>query len=158
MIFFRLTTVLDPEKAFSGEGAKRYGGRWNSKGTALVYAASSLSLAIVEALVHVDSDILPPYFYFRIGCPEGVIVLSMEATYGAALPAGWDAEPPTQVSQRMGDDWIRSGSSCVLTVPSLLVPGEQNVLINPNHADFRKLRISRPEPFAFNRRLLRKPK
>jgi RES domain-containing protein len=152
--FYRLATTPDRENAFSGEGRRLQGGRWNSQGIAMVYAAGSLSLAILEQLAQVDVDDLPPLFYFSIDGPSNGAIPTMAELTGGELPEGWDARPAGAVSKSLGDEWIRAGSGCLVRVPSVLVPHENNLLMNPNHADFHKLSIGSPTPFRFDRRLI----
>jgi RES domain-containing protein len=117
----------------SGTGAKVTGGRWNSKGTPLVYCASSIALATLETVHYLQTGGLPYNRYLvRIDVPEA----AWEARQVLApLPGGWDAIPAGLASRTAGDAWIRSGTSALLLVPSVIVPDEYNVLLNPAHAD-----------------------
>ena len=146
---WRITKRKHAKSAFSGEGARIYGGRWNRRGTAMIYTAESQSLAVLEILVHLDSpELLKKYVLFEVGIEESYI-LDLDAS---ALPRNWRAEPPPSRVQAIGDDWANQSTSAVLRVPSALVPGESNYLLNPLHADFRKLRIGKAIPFQFDRR------
>jgi RES domain-containing protein len=117
----------------SGTGAKMTGGRWNSKGTPVVYCASNIALATLETVHYLRSGSLPFNRYLvRIDVPDAV--------WGARqvldpLPAGWDAIPAGKTARAAGDGWIASGSSALLLVPSVIVPDEFNVLLNPQHGD-----------------------
>lgn len=114
----------------------------------MVYASSSLALAAMESFVHLGEDGLHIRFVvFSIGIPDAVTVRRC-----LRPPRGWRAEPPGEQSMRYGSTWLRSGRSAVLEVPSAVVPSESNFLLNPLHPDFRKLRISRPQPFSFDPR------
>jgi RES domain-containing protein len=147
---WRITKRKHARLAFTGEGARRYGGRWNSPGTAIIYTAESQSLAVLEILVHLDSpELLKKYALFQ-GAIDESYILDIDA---AALPRNWRAEPAPSRVQKIGDDWVAKSTSAVLRVPSALVPGESNFLLNPGHIDFRKLQISRPIPFDFDPRL-----
>ncbi len=140
--------------AFSGEGARLYGGRWNSVGVPMVYAAESKALAALEILVHVDvgeimNDYLcvPVYFDARL----------MKRVDPRSLPDNWRAPSTSSSTRSLGDAWTADGLSVVLEAPSVIVPGESNYLINPRHPNFGKLKIDPPEPFEFDSRLLRRP-
>ncbi len=136
--------------AFTGEGASRSGGRWNSHGTWVVYASGSKSLAALETLVHLNPPVLFSYVAFRLEFPEKLV----ERFAPAGLPANWTEHPPPPAAQLVGDIWVRSGRSAVLELPSVIIPGESNCLLNPRHPDFRLITIGAPEPFSFDHRLI----
>lgn len=148
---FRLCKTKFVATAFSGEGARLNGGRWNSPGVSTVYASSSLSLATLEVLVHLeDPDAFARLFsWVGIEIPEG----SIERLDESNLPKRWcDAE--TNVSSRaIGDAWVRSLRSAVLAVPSVVTPGEWNYLLNPAHPGFSKIKIGPAKPFQPDPRL-----
>ena len=137
MLLWRITRKPFLTQALEGLGAKKYGGRWNSKGLAVVYTSESLELAVLEALVHLDIDLLPKDVY-QIGFEmDDQLIASMPAP----LPSGWDSPPPySSKVQAIGDRWIRSGSSLGLRVPASVLPSRSNVLINPLHPEIRQLR------------------
>ncbi len=138
-------------EAFTGKGARQYGGRWNRRGSALVYAADTLSLAALEYFVHLGPAMAGIQLVsFRVEIPKRVAIEVVEPT---ALPAGWRVEPPLIVTRQLGSDWAASGSSTVLRVPSALIPAQHNLLLNPSHPDFVKLKIFDPEPFRFDSRM-----
>ena len=137
-------------QAFSGEGARLYGGRWNSPGHPVVYTASSRSLAVLEMLVHLDSpQLLSSYLLYEASFPESLVT----ELAASDLPADWRLDPALRSAQTIGDKWIRGGSSAVLRIPSVLIPEESNYLLNPNHPDFKPIRISAPQKYAFDPRL-----
>ena len=138
--------------AFSGEGARLYGGRWNSAGVAMVYTAGSKSLATLELLVHLDSSALLPSYSI---CPVDFDDSLVEVVDPADLPSDWQQSPAPTSLQVMGDEWISRQSSLVLRVPSAIVADESNYLINPVHKDFKKLLVGRMKPFSLDPRLLR---
>ena len=147
---WRITKRKHAKSAFTGEGARLYGGRWNSAGIPMIYTAESQSLAVLEMLVHLDSpELLKKYVLFQVRIEESYI-LDIDA---AALPRNWRAESAASRVQRVGDEWVTKSTSAVLRVPSTLVPGESNFLLNPRHADFRKLQIGGPILFHFDSRL-----
>lgn len=138
--------------AFSGEGARLFGGRWNSIGTPMVYAAESKSLAALEILVHVDvAELMDEYLCLPVRFDKRW-VRSLDFS---SLPDQWRNPMPPAATQHLGDAWADGQSSVVLEVPSVLIPGESNYLINPRHPNLGKLRIGPPEPFEFDPRLLK---
>jgi RES domain-containing protein len=119
----------------SGAGAKITGGRWNRKGGAVVYCASSIALACLETVVHLNTGGLPLNRYLvRIDIPDHTWAAAVAVT-AASAPVGWDAIPEGKVSLDHGDVWLASGASALMLVPSIIVPEEHNVLINPAHAE-----------------------
>jgi RES domain-containing protein len=149
---WRLVKAKHAAAAFDGEGARRYGGRWNSPGRPAVYAASSLSLAALEVLVHLeDAGTLSAYCSFRIEFEEGWV----ERIGAESLPEDWAGDPVPVSTQRIGDAWLLGGTGLLLEVPSAIIRSETTFLLNPAHADFLRLRIEGPEPFHWDPRLVR---
>ncbi len=139
---------------FDGEGAYRFGGRWNWRGTRILYTAGSLSLAALEMLVHLnDEEILLAYSYATAEFDEGLI-LSIENF--RPLPDNWSDSPPPFQIQRIGDEWAREQASVVLKVPTSILPVEFNYLINVEHPEFSKVKLGKPQTFTFDERLYRK--
>ncbi|ESQ86872.1 hypothetical protein ABAC460_21890 [Asticcacaulis sp. AC460] len=119
----------------SGAGAKTTGGRWNRQGTPLLYAAQSVALACLETFVHLRGNNLPFNRYLvRFDIPDAVWVRAERLDRDTA-PVGWDALPTGKVSLDFGDGWALSRRSAILVVPSIVVPEESNILINPHHSD-----------------------
>jgi RES domain-containing protein len=119
----------------TGAGAKATGGRWNLLGTAVVYSSSSIALACLETVVHLNAGALPLNRYLvRVEIPDTLWNAAERLTFNTA-PVGWDALPPGKVSLDYGEVWIKQGRSVLLLVPSIIVPEESNVLINPGHPD-----------------------
>ncbi|MCE3605400.1 RES family NAD+ phosphorylase [Massilia sp. P8910] len=117
----------------SGTGAKLSGGRWNSPGTPMIYCATTIALATLETVVYLGTGSLPlNRFLVRIDIPDSVWAARSVLD---PLPGGWDAVPAGLTSRAAGDAWAASASSALLMVPSVIVPDEFNVLINPLHAD-----------------------
>ena len=146
---WRIVKTRHSADAFSGEGARLYGGRWNSAGIAMVYAAGSKSLATLELLVHLHNTLRS----FSI-CPVDFDDSLVELVDPATLPRDWRDSPPPISLQVIGDDWISRRSSVVLRVPSAVIDGENNYLINPAHTDFKKLVIGSMEVFKLDPRLI----
>jgi len=149
---WRIFKAKHQETAFSGEGARLFGGRWNSKGTAMIYTAGSVSLAVLEMLVHLESqNVLPHYLLAEIRFNESVVE---DITVGD-LPGDWQASPPPSKMRAIGDTWIVECRSAVLRVPSAVVPSEWNYLLNAAHPDFTLIELHGAEPFAVDPRLIR---
>ena len=136
---------------FDGEGAFRFGGRWNSRGTRILYTAGSLSLAALEMLVHLnDEEILFSYSFAAAEFDES-LVLPIEEFQ--TLPKNWSVSPPPLEIQRIGDEWANSKVSAVLRVPTSILPVEFNYLINIEHPDFSEIKFGEPQTFTFDKRL-----
>jgi RES domain-containing protein len=151
MKFYRVCKQARAATAFDGEGARRFPGRWNEKGVALVYCASTLSLAALECLVHVEATTLPDDLVsIEASLPRGTH--TKELLHGA-LPPDWRDYPAPAALQALGSAWVQGLESVALWVPSAVIPSERNLLINPAHPDFAKLPRAAPEPFRFDARL-----
>jgi RES domain-containing protein len=150
IIAWRLLPAKHQHEAFTGEGARIAGGRWNLRGTRAVYLSSSMPLAAIETLLFTGDVALGiPYVVFRVEIPNEVAAADLPPK---SLPSTWRVEPAPESVKRLGSEWISAGTGVLLRVPSVVLAKEYNYLINPAHADFPKLRISKPEPFFFNPR------
>lgn len=147
---WRLTKTKYLSAAWDGEGAKHAGGRWNEPGVAVVYTSGSLSLALVEVLVHLPADILPAYSAVPVEFDQALVAVVAPA----ALPKNWKDSPPPPAAQAIGSEWVARATSAMLRVPSVVVPGEFNFIVNPAHRDFGRIRIGAAMPFPFDPRLL----
>jgi RES domain-containing protein len=137
---------------FSGEGARIFGGRWNHPGTPLIYAAESQSLAALEMLVRLEeSDLLAAYAVFAVGI-ERALMADLDRS---RLPENWQDDPAPADAKSIGNEWVKSGTSAALRVPSAIIPSEHNFLLNPLHSDFPQLKISPPSPFRLDFRLVK---
>jgi RES domain-containing protein len=135
-----------------GEGARTHGGRWSSEGLAAVYLSSSLSLAALEYLVHVDIEDAPSDLVaIELEVPQG---LRESRVLASELPSDWNLVADHPECVRRGDLWLRGGRTALLRVPSAVVPIETNVLLNPGHVDAGRVRVISHEAFAYDRRLL----
>lgn len=135
--------VVSPRRArtaFDGEGARLHGGRWTSPGRAVVYVAATTSLALLETLVHAPSTLLPAYVAIPVTF-DAKLVSTIEI---ASLPRRWRSHPFPAALRRIGDEWLASGVSAALRVPSAVVPEESNFLLNPAHPDFPRISIGSP--------------
>jgi RES domain-containing protein len=140
--------------ARAGEGARIAGGRWNSAGHPAIYCSQSLALAVLEIVVHAvtPAERADPRVWFELTMP-GTVVRTLPPK---RLPAGWNDPMPHPATAALGDAWLRGGQAVALRVPSSLVPGEWNYLLNPLHPRFRQLvRWARPRPLTLDHRLVR---
>lgn len=150
---WRIVKAKYAAAAFDGEGARLYGGRWNSPGTAMIYTADSPSLAALELLVGLEeASFLSGFVLVPVDMPDEAIA-EVETSQ---LPADWRAYPAPPALARQGDAWVRGATSLALRVPSVVVPQQSNLLLNPGHPDFRSLVLGAPEPFHLDSRLLRR--
>jgi RES domain-containing protein len=138
---------------FDGTGARLSGGRWNSPGRAVIYAAETFAGAVLEVLVHANLGRVPrTHAWIEINIPDEVRVESL----GAEALAGWDAENPG-TARLFGDRWLEEKRSAVLLVPSVVTRGrERNVLINPEHRQFAKIKAGKPAQAAWDERLFQR--
>jgi len=136
--------------AFSGEGARAFGGRWNRPGIPMVYAAESRALAALEALVHFQgAERHNELMLFEIEIPDRILQRVDESL----LPPGWRTPDPQPATQDLGSEWQLQMRSVALLVPSVLIPREHCVLLNPEHPDSSRVTIAYPAAFAFDGRL-----
>jgi len=150
MIVFRLSKAKFADD-LSGKGAEKSGGRWNSKGTALVYTSASRALCTTEIAVHTPLGNLPlDYKIISIEIPDNIHIQELTAEN---LPVDWKSIPPARSTQQIGDRFVSEGIFPVVKVPSVVVQDEFNYLINPAHTDSRKITIKSIEPFNFDERL-----
>ncbi len=143
-----------PYARFDGEGARESGGRWNKRGTRMVYTSATLSLAVLEYLVNHPDFITVPSDLIAVPAtlPVGTRIESVKPE---ALLSRWREYPAPDSLAELGTAWALRRSSPVLAVPSAVVPRERNFLINPEHPDFRKIKVGKTQPFAFDSRLRR---
>lgn len=156
-IAYRIGTDTPDYEAddLSGKGAENTGGRWNEKGVAVVYAAESRSLACLETLVHLAAGGLPFNRYLvEISIPDPVWTAAQRET-PTSLPVGWDAEPASRASISFGTAWLRSGGSAILVVPSVIVPEEFCVLVNPAHPNITSIVATKLRRWLYDPRLTR---
>jgi len=148
---WRIVTAHWADAAFDGEGARRYGGRWNSPGRLAVYLAGSRALAALETLVHLSPRIAArqKFIRFQVGIPKSLVSrLDWDREYFEPFVG---AE-----TQARGDRWLGDSKGLALAVPSAVIPEEHNYLLNPAHPRLNEIEISRGEAFAFDPRLLKR--
>ena len=148
---WRISRERFADTAFSGFGAREYGGRWNSPGRGVVYLSGTIALAALEMLVHAGdrAELLQDFVFIEVEFDEGLVqVLDQEA-----LPEDWSAYPEPEATKRLGDRWFDDQASLLLAVPSAVIPQEMNLLLNPLHPDFGKVKRGAPQSFHFDTRL-----
>ena len=136
-------------KAFDGEGARISGGRWNSAGHAVVYTSATTSLGLLEILVHTKARLRSFYFAVPVIFDADLV----ETVEPERLPVDWRSLPAPFSLKRIGDEWVVSLRSCILEVPSVVVPHESNFILNPGHPDFASLEIREPITLEIDSRI-----
>ena len=137
--------------SLSGTGAAAAGGRWNSKGTEIIYTSDSRALSMLEKYIHLPSGIIPKNLVMMaIDIPDNVSIKIVDIK---TLPTNWSEDTQISQTRKTGDDFITSNSACILKVPSAIVPSDHNYLINPAHPDFSKIKTVSVDDFPFDKRL-----
>lgn len=150
--FWRICRRKYAAEAANGEGARLYGGRWNSRGVQVVYASTSLALAAVETFVNLEPNLRPADLVsIEGGIPDTLEIGRLDL---GTLPPRW-YETRDESLRRYGDECVRGGKNAALLVPSAAIRGEWNVLLNPGHPEFGKIRFEAPKPFEFDARMFR---
>jgi RES domain-containing protein len=143
--------ALAAHATLDGEGARRYGSRWTSRGVPAVFASATLSLAALERFVHTDADLEPMGL---VAIPLTISDrMAIESVEVATLPADWRAFPPPTKLTTIGDAWSRAARSAILSVPSAVIPHERNFVLNPGHPAFGQVLVGPAEPFSFDPRM-----
>ena len=152
MEVFRLSKEKH-SRELSGKGAALKGARWNSAGIEVIYTAANRSLAMAEVAVHLTLSTIPDDFVMlTIQIPDDVSILKLSPS---DLPVNWNAFPYPPANQKIGDSFIQENKFCLLQIPSAVTKGDYNILINPNHKDFAKVKITATEKFPFDSRIFR---
>lgn len=137
----------------SGKGAAIKGARWNSAGVEIIYTASNRSLAMAEVAVHFTLATLPiDYMMTTIFIPDDIPLQRLILT---DLPKDWNAFPHPQNTQTIGDTFINNNKYCILEIPSAVTQGDFNIVINPHHIDFTRIKILSNEKFPFDKRIFK---
>lgn len=152
VLAWRLVRAARADDAFSGEGARIFGGRWNPPGVGATYLSGARSLAALEVLVH-QADRVPVglFYFFEVRFKEALV----STITTSELDAKWQSYPPRAPTVALGRDWILQKRSAVLRVPSVLIPEEWNYLLNPDHPQAGEIEFGRKAPFTFDVRLLK---
>ncbi len=146
---FRLTRAK--YATFSGRGSLLASGRWHWAGVPMIYSAESRALAVLETLVHATKDQIPSdYVFYEIILDDA----SIERMPLEELPRDWTLAEPTE-ARTVGSEWMKSRRSAALLVPSVVIPQELNLLLNPEHSEFSQVQVIGPEAFQFDPRLFR---
>lgn len=151
MNLWRLSKTRYALSALSGEGNFVHGARWNPPGTRAIYFSETLSLACLETFVHLPTAARHLEFVALEG--ETPISIQVSTIKLEDLPSDWRTEPAPKSTQEVGARWFREGTTAFLRVPSVIAPREHNVVGNPAHPDFRRLRLEQPTPFSFDPRM-----
>lgn len=137
----------------SGKGAAIKGARWNSVGVEIIYTAANRSLAMAEVAVHFTLATLPiDYMMITIFIPDNISLQKLSIT---DLPVDWNTFPHPTTTQAIGDKFISANKYCILQIPSAVTQGDYNLLINPNHPDFKRIKIIVTEKFPFDKRIFK---
>ncbi|HEX5419587.1 MAG TPA: RES family NAD+ phosphorylase [Gammaproteobacteria bacterium] len=145
---YRLVRAERAAEAFSGDGARLFGGHWNPPGFSVVYASASRSLAVLETFVHLTLEARAMRFLlYEIALPVRPKLRHVQEKYRSHMPRGIDS------TWEIGRSWFQDGQSLALVVPSVIIPQEANYVLNVRHGQFSQLRISEPEAFSFDERL-----
>ena len=135
-----------------GVGGLREGGRWHHMGQPVIYAGLTVEIATLEKLAHTGSHLPADLLLVAISVPDDPVLYEQHTDAGA-LPPGWDAIPPGKASADFGADFLNSGRSLGLIVPSAIVPEASIIVINPLHPAFSKVKLATHRPFKFDQRL-----
>jgi RES domain-containing protein len=137
----------------SGKGAALKGARWNSIGVELIYTAGNRSLAMAEVAVHFTLATLPgDYMMITIFIPDDISLQKLNIT---DLPTDWNTFPHPSTTQAIGDQFVADNKFCILQIPSAVTKGDYNLLINPNHSDFKRIKIINTDRFPFDKRIFK---
>jgi len=149
---WRIDKLKWASQSFSGNGAALEGGRWNPPHARVIYLSEHLSMAAMEKLVHLPKPLSARVAFVKI--PVWFDPGLVEKWDVETLPENWMVKPVPASTQRLGATWLREQRSAILQVPSAIISLENNFLLNPLHPDFSRIKIGKPEPFAFDPRLL----
>ncbi len=153
MEVYRLSRAVFADN-LSGKGASLKGTRWNSVGVEMIYTASNRSLAMAEVAVHLSLGMLPPdYMMLTIYIPDDIPSKKLSQS---ELPENWNVFPHIKSTQKIGDLLIVENKYCVIQAPSAVTQGDFNILINPYHPDFSRIKIIDKVEFPFDRRIFKK--
>ena len=148
---WRIVRASRAQTAFTGQGPWRYGGRWNSSGVRVVYVSEHQSTAALEVFANRVPFILEEkYKAFRLEWPDHLT----EILPATKLPGNWKMSPPPPEAMEVGNRWVHEQRSAVLALPSAISPADKNFLLNPEHSDFKRIRIAAPVDYDFDPRLL----
>lgn len=136
----------------SGNGARLYGGRWNSEGMFAIYTSSSRALALLETLAHTPAKMLEvqSYYLISLSVPDTITPMLMDID---SFPKGWDAAGVQPFTRTKGDQFLRDKKHLLMAVPSVLVPEEFNYVMNPLHTAMKRIKITHRRKIQFDKRI-----
>ena len=147
--YYRIVQAEWARSAMNGEGAWLHGGRWNPPGLHAVYLAESRALAALEIIVHAPREVMSlEWRIIEVEVPDELI----QAVSIADLPAAWQALPSSLTARNFGAKWLRGRRALALKLPSVIIPEEHSLMLNPRHVDVVKLRVSKPRKFELDPR------
>jgi len=147
--YYRIVQAAWARNAMNGEGAWLHGGRWNPPGLHAVYLAESRALAALEIIVHAPREVMSlDWRIIEVEVPDELI----QAVSRAGLPGGWRALPSSLTAQNFGAAWLRARKALAIRLPSVVIPEERTLMLNPRHEDVVKLRLSKPKEFRLDPR------
>jgi len=150
-LIYRILRRAFARAPFDGEGAYRYGGRWSSPGTRLSYTSEHQSLAMLEYFVHLDKEDPPADLVLAVAeVPDD---LARERVEVRDMPANWREAAAPPALARLGDEFAQRGERCILIVPAVLAPAENNWLINPAHSDYEQIDIHKVAALNYDLRM-----
>ncbi|HEX4653720.1 MAG TPA: RES family NAD+ phosphorylase [Candidatus Udaeobacter sp.] len=150
---WRIVRASREKTAFTGEGPRRYGGRWNSAGVRVIYVSEHQSTAAFEVFANRVPFILDErYKAFHLEWPDHLTEIFPVKN----LPTNWRVHPPPIATQEIGNAWVKEQRSVVLALPSVISPADTNFLLNPEHRDFKRIRIAPSVDYEFDPRLLKR--
>ncbi|MEK7468419.1 MAG: RES family NAD+ phosphorylase [Planctomycetota bacterium] len=153
IVAWRLVKWSRRDEAFTGEGAKRYPGRWNQRGQRVVYLAESVGLAVLETWVHVEpAQVLLHFALIRVEIPDSLRIRELDKR---VLPRNWNRNPPSASTRALGGRWLEQERTPLLRVPSVVAPHATNLLFNPMHPQAVRVKTFPPERFRLDLRLLK---
>jgi RES domain-containing protein len=131
-------------------GSALYGGRWNPVGMPALYCGASIAICALEKFVHVGQASLPPLVLVAVDLPDDCSIFTPDTS---ELPAGWDELPTSTSAQGLGRAWLERGETLAMRVPSVVLPEESNVIVNPQHSDYVRVQLTVVRPFTFDGRM-----
>ena len=157
LAFWRIATDTPDYTAddLDGKGAELSGGRWNARGTPLIYASSSRALACLETVVHLAGGRALPLNRYLVRLEVPAALWAARTVFDGDAHVGWDALPPGRISIAWGTAWAQGGASCLAEVPSVIVPEEGNLLLNPRHPDAGRITARKLRRWLYDPRALR---
>jgi RES domain-containing protein len=150
MLVFRIVGKKHSDD-LTGTGAAMYGGRWNKKGTPVLYAGESKEIALLETIVHIPSMIVPKLDIVTLDIPDdSITIITVDM-----LPLNWKSYPAPTILSEIGEQWVNEAKSIALKVPSCIIHSASNIILNCRHSDYSKVKLIEKRNFEFDSRLIR---